>query len=84
MTPYAAPAETAALMANAQRTLYGRCLRSVQGREQTLALAVAQTLGSTGYAEAVHTQAGIFRSDRNAVIHFWEFTRRSSIAVPAT
>ena len=27
MTPYAAPAETAALMANAQRTLYGRCLR---------------------------------------------------------
>ena len=61
MTPYAAPAETAALMANAQRTLYGRSLRSVQGREQELALAVAQTPGSIGYAEAVHTQAGIFQ-----------------------
>ena len=51
MTPYASPAEVAVLSgANAQRTAYGRRLKSVQGREQPVALAVAQTPGSAGYA----------------------------------
>ena len=61
MTPYASPAEVAALSANAQRTAYGRRLKSVQGREQPVALAVAQTPGSAGYARAVLAQLASFQ-----------------------
>ena len=61
MTPYASPAEVAALSTNAQRTAYGRRLKSVQGKEQTVALAVAQTPGSAGYASAVLAQIASFQ-----------------------
>ena len=61
MTPYASPAEVAALSANAQRTAYGRRLKSVQGQEQPVALAVAQTPGSAGYASAVLAQIASFQ-----------------------
>jgi len=61
MTPYVSPAEVAAFSANAQRTAYGRRLKSVQGREQPVALAVAQTPGSAGYASAVLAQIASFQ-----------------------
>ena len=61
MTPYASPAEVAALSTNAQRTAYGRRLKSVQGKEQPVALAVAQTPGSAGYASAVLAQIASFQ-----------------------
>ena len=61
MMPYASPAEVAALSTNAQRTAYGRRLKSVQGKEQPVALAVAQTPGSAGYASAVLAQIASFQ-----------------------
>ena len=50
-----------ALSTNAQRTAYGRRLKSVQGKEQPVALAVAQTPGSAGYASAVLAQIASFQ-----------------------
>ena len=72
MTPYASPAEVAALSTNAQRTAYGRRLKSVQGKEQPVALAVAQTPGSAGYASAVLAQiARAFSLGRSGWRRWW-------------